>query len=373
MVPDAEELLTPVVRKRFLGDRASLLALVVFFGGAVLVLVGIVFVSPAVEDPARYEALRRKGKFAEAQIDKISVAITEGRGSSYTGRRYRRVLSYKVSYRFEVGGKVYRGTHYVEAKYVESGGMREGASFLALYDPANPANNVITTWPASTLKGLEETGLTEETLREKVEIPRGGIPSWVLLLLYLAFLGLVFGGGFWVWRRMKAARIFTDPVVVPALLVDREAVFSSSTSRGRRRERLSGYRMRLKTVSHAGVPLELRCTTSRRGEAAALSVGSVVTLIYERAHPKNFMLYELYGDRVVEWDKTELKQALGDLYTAYKERHKEEEESIKPGRYGLGPSEDDFPPLEEGRYGPRPAPPDRSTPDEDEGPIRAEP
>ena len=338
MSPNASELLTPDVRKKFLGDRASIWGVVAFFAGAVAVLVVIVFISPAVDNPARYEALRKKGRFAEAEIEGMSAAITEGSSRSrYWHHSRGRVISYRVYYHFSVGGKTYRGTHYVSASDVRTSGMREGAKFLALYDPKDPNNNVLTTMPASVLKGLEETGQTVESLRESVYIPRGGVPSWVLLLLYFLFVAALGGGGYWIWRRIKAGRIFSSPVAVPALLTDREVVTTRTrTSGGYYRERLSGYKMRVRFVSHAGASLELSYHTKRRGEAAALRVGSVVTVIYEEARPRNFLIYELYGDRVVEWNEEELRAKMGGLYDLHKKRQQEEAASIEPGRYGLG-------------------------------------
>jgi len=333
MSPNASELLTPNVRKNFLGDRASIWGAVAFFAGAVAVLVVIVFMAPAVDNPARYEALRKKGRFAEAEIEGMSAAITEGSSRSrYWHHSRGRVISYKVYYHFGVGGKTYRGTHYVPARDVRTSGMREGARFLALYDPKDPNNNVLTTMPASVLKGLEETGQTVESLRESVYIPRGGVASWVLLLLYFLFVAALGGGGYWIWRRIKAGRIFNSPIAVPALLTDREVVTTRTrTSGGHNRERLSGYRMRVRFVSHAGASFELSCYTKRRDEAAALPVGSVVTVIYEEAHPKNFLIYELYGERDVRWNEEELRAKMGGLYDLYRRRR--EAASIESGHF----------------------------------------
>ncbi|RKY15667.1 MAG: hypothetical protein DRP82_01170 [Planctomycetota bacterium] len=320
MMPDVSDLLTPDVRRRFLADRASILGVVAFLAAAVAVLVVIVFVSPAVDNPARYNALRRNGRFAEAEIDEISAAITEGSSRSrYWRRSSERVISYRVRYHFTVGGETYHGTHYVSAKDVRVHRIRKGAKFLALYDPQDPSNNVLTTAPVSILKELGKTAQTVESLRRQVYIPRGGVPSWVLLLLYFLFVGALGGAGYWIWRRAKAGRVLKNPAVVPALLTEREAVTTRTrTSGGRYRERLGGYRMRVGFVSHAGVSFELSCYTRRRNEAAALPLGSVVTVIYEEAHPKNFLIYELYGERVVKWSDEELRAKMGGFYDLYR-------------------------------------------------------
>ena len=336
MVPDASELLTPDVRGKFLADRASIVGVAAFAAGAAAVLVAIVFVSPAVDNPARYEALRRNGLFAEGEIDEMSAAITEGSSRSRYWRRSRgRVISYKVHYHFSVGGKTYRGTHYVSAKDVRVHRIWEGAKFLILYDPQDPNNNVLTTAPAWVLK----TGQTVESLRKEVHIARGGVPSWVLLLLYFLFVGALGGAGYWIWRRAKAGRILKNPAVVPALLTEREVVTTRTrTSGGRYRERMSGYRMRVRFVSHAGASFELSCYTKRRHEAAALPVGSVVTVVYEDARPKNFLIYELYGERVVKWSDEELRAKMGRLYDLYKRG--QEAASIDSGRFSEQPPSD---------------------------------
>jgi len=335
--PNATELLTPDVRKKFLGDRASIWGVVAFFAGAVVVFVAIIFISPAVDNPAKYEALRKNGRFAEAEIERVSAAITGGSSRSrYWPRSSGTVISYKVYYYFSVGGKTYRGAHYVSARDVHTSGMREGARFLALYDPKDPNNNVLTTMPAWVLKGLAKTGQTVESLRKEVHIARGGVPSWVLLLLYFQFVAAICGGGYWKWRRIKAGRILNNPVVVPALLIHREVITTRTrTSDGHYRERLSGYKMWVRFVSHAGASFELSCRTKRRSEAAALPAGSVVTVIYEEARPKNFLIYELYGERIVKWSDEELRAKMGRLYDLYKRG--QESASVDPARFGKQP------------------------------------